>query len=64
MISTQTELSTRALKAHSPVILVTRVEENSKITNTDQVPFDFLWQTNDCMVCHHSFTRSELFSMF
>ena len=41
MSRTRAELTTRALIAHSPAVLVTRVEENSKIANTDQVPLDF-----------------------
>ena len=41
MSRTQAELTTRALIIHSPAVLVTQVEENSKIANTDQVPLDF-----------------------
>ena len=63
MSRARAELATRTLITHSPAIVATRVEENIRITNTDrdQVPFDILQQTIDCMVWHHSFRRSELF---
>ena len=40
MSGTRAELATQALVAHSPVVLVTRVEENSNPANTDRVPFN------------------------
>ena len=40
MSGTRAELATQALIAHSPAVLVTRVEENSNLANTDFVPFN------------------------
>ena len=48
MSRTRAELTTRALIAHSPAVLVTRVEENSNIVNTDWVPFNF-FASNVCV---------------
>ena len=38
MSGTGAELATRALIAHLPAVLITRVEENSILANTDCVP--------------------------
>ena len=40
MSGTRAELATQALLAHSPVVLVTRVEENSNPANIGCVPFN------------------------
>ena len=40
MSGTRAELATQALVAHSPVVLVTRVEENSNPANIGCVPFN------------------------
>ena len=40
MSATRDELATQALVAHLPVVLVTRVEENSNPANIGCVPFN------------------------